>query len=368
MQYRVCYFVGTNNDWAGASRILFNIVRRIDRSRFAPVVMLTKRGPICSELDSLGIRYETWSRHDTSNLRAFAAGIVQSYRFFATSRIDLIHFNHGCLVWRPAELAVARHRGIPRVVHCQRIVQTPSPDLRQASVAITSSAFLANSSDTGKVEKRTIYDVVDLNRFAGGVSVRSALGLDASHTVFSFIGRARKAKGLEKFIQLASRLRGENLRFLITRQRAGRPTADVYEPHEIATLIASDKRIHYLDFREDIENIYASSDVIVMPSQEDEHCPAVPAEAGAAGKPILATSVGATVEMVNHGSTGFLVDRTDLDAMVTYAERLAIDSNLRRTMGAAAREFVEGKFWRTPIIEIESLYDELISGASRGGA
>lgn len=368
MQHRICYFVGTNNDWAGASRILFNIVRRIDRSRFAPVVMLTRRGPICTELDSLGIRYETWSRHDTSNLHAFATGMIQSYRFFAASQIDLIHFNHGCIGWRPAELAVARYRKIPRVVHCQRIVRTSSPDLLQASVAITSSAFLANSSDTGKVEKRTVYDVVDLSRFSGGVSVRGALGIDSSHTVFSFIGRARRAKGLEQFIQLASRLRGENIRFLITRQRAGRPTADVYEPHEIATLIAGDKRIHYLDFREDIENIYASSDVIVMPSQEDEHCPAVPAEAAAAGIPILATDAGATVEMVKHGITGFLVDRADMNSLVTYAERLTLDTDLRRTMGAAAREFVEEKFWRTPIIEIESLYDELISGANRGRA
>ena len=42
MTRTICYFVGTHGDWGGASRILFNLVRRIDRQRFKPIVMLSQ--------------------------------------------------------------------------------------------------------------------------------------------------------------------------------------------------------------------------------------------------------------------------------------------------------------------------------------
>jgi glycosyltransferase involved in cell wall biosynthesis len=62
----------------------------------------------------------------------------------------------------------------------------------------------------------------------------------------------------------------------------------------------------------------------------------------AAGKPVIASPVGANRQVVQHGVNGFLADTPEewADAL----RRLAADPELRRRMGAAARDTVETQY------------------------
>ena len=64
MKIRIGYFIGTHQDWGGASRALLNFVRRIDRNRFQPIVLVTKRGPLIDQLESDGIEWLVWLRRE----------------------------------------------------------------------------------------------------------------------------------------------------------------------------------------------------------------------------------------------------------------------------------------------------------------
>ena len=361
MVTNVCYFVGTHGDWGGASRILFNLVRRIDRSEFHPIVMLSRPGPIGGEMTQLGVEHHVWPRHDFGNPLTFARDVVRCAGFLRRHRVDLVHLNHGCIGWRPAELTAARWLGIPVVQHSQQPVDKPSPDLLAARVVLTCSDYLQTVCDTGGVPMRTVYDLVDLERFASGRPLREELGLEPGATVFSFIGRTRRRKGLQMFVDMATRLGSPSARFLITGQRVGVKTDDSYSEAEVREMIAGEPRIHYLGFREDIENVYATSDVVVVPSQHPEPCPAVLIESAAAGKPVLATDSGSTTEFVRDGETGFVVARHDIDALVDRATRLLDDVALRARLGHAARSDARTRFFTEPLAQVEALYRELRS-------
>jgi hypothetical protein len=142
MSKTICYFVGTHGDWGGASRILFNLVRHVDRRRFRPVVMLSQAGPICQELEQLGVEFHAWPRHDFRNPLRFGVDVTRSAAFLRRCRVNLIHLNHGCIGWRPAELAAARLLRIPVLQHAQQPVTTPSPDLKAANLVLTCSDYL----------------------------------------------------------------------------------------------------------------------------------------------------------------------------------------------------------------------------------
>lgn len=359
MVTRVCYFVGTHGDWGGASRILFNLVRRIDRGEFQPIVMLSRPGPVQAELERLGIEHHVWPRHDFVNPFAFVRGVVTCAGFLRRHSIDLIHLNHGCIGWRPAELTAARVLGIPVVQHSQQPVDVPSPDLLTARIVLTCSDYLQTVCNTGSVPKLTIYDLVDLERFASGRPLRDELGISPDQTVFSFIGRTRRRKGLQMFMDLAMRLRSPKACFLVTGQRVGVKTDDSYSEAEILAMIGSDRRIRYLGFRDDIENIYATSDVVVMPSQHPEPCPAVLIESAAAGRPVIATDSGSTSEFLRNGETGFVVARHDLDALVERAARLLDDAALRARLGHAARRDAQTRFFAEPLSQVQALYRQL---------
>jgi glycosyltransferase involved in cell wall biosynthesis len=78
-----------------------------------------------------------------------------------------------------------------------------------------------------------------------------------------------------------------------------------------------------------------SLDVFVMPSFS-EGTPNSVVEAMACGKPIIASDVGGIPDMIGEDS-GILVAAGDLSALAQAMLRLAQDSELRRTMGAAAK-------------------------------
>lgn len=79
-----------------------------------------------------------------------------------------------------------------------------------------------------------------------------------------------------------------------------------------------------------------SLDVFVMPSFT-EGTPNSIVEAMACGKPIIASEVGGISDMIGDES-GILVPAGDMSALTEAMLRLAKDADLRRTMGAAAKE------------------------------
>ena len=61
-------------------------------------------------------------------------------------------------------------------------------------------------------------------------------------------------------------------------------------------------------------------------------------EAMAAGVPVIATRGGAFQEIIEHGTTGLLVERGNSDALAKAIARLLSDGQLRKSMGLAGRQ------------------------------
>lgn len=83
--------------------------------------------------------------------------------------------------------------------------------------------------------------------------------------------------------------------------------------------------------------VMAEADVFVHPTYHEGFSVAL-VEAGMLGLPIVATSVGGNVEIINNNHTGLLVPIKDTFALSQAMRRLASDASLRRTLGHAARQ------------------------------
>jgi glycosyltransferase involved in cell wall biosynthesis len=358
MRKRVCFFLGTDGDYGGAGRILLNLIRNLDLARFEPLVMVSAEGGISEEMGRRRIEWRIWPRHDGNRLLTLLLDIVRCARFFRRERIAVVHMNHGCLGWRPAEMPAAWLAGVPLAVHFQRIVRNPTPYLKYASCALTCSEYVAKTSGLGRVPAHVVRDLVQPGRFGSGRDIRHELGLEPGHRVVSYIGRARRSKGLEMFVSLAASITDEQVRFLISTQRAG-TTPDSYTQEELDALVARDPRILCIGFRPDVENVYASSDLILFPSQDEEPCAAVLLEAGVAGRVVIGTRTGSTPEFIQDGINGYLVDKEDGAGMARQVERLLNDPELRGRMETQARENAERRFTQAPAREVERIYDTL---------
>lgn len=360
----VCYLSASSGDWGGASRVLFTNIQLLDRRRFEPILLLPSKGPILPLLQRLNVRYTIWGpQREPNGVTRYLRDIVAAARYFRANGVDLLHVNHANY-WRPAEIVAAKLLRIPVVTHYHVVVDKPGPFVKLSNVIAAVSEYTAANSQPRSVPKVVIHNSVALERFDAALDIRAELGLSSDDVVVSFIGQIRKLKGIDLFIEMAHRIRGEAVIFLIVGEcRDPAKFEGSYTEGRLRAEIGADTRIRYVGYRSDVENIYRSSDVIVMPSRWGEPFGLINIEAGAARKPMVSTRDGGIPEIIRHGENGYLVEREDLEGLVQYTTLLIENEALRRRMGQKARELVEEQFTTLPIRKLEQVYDRLSGSA-----
>jgi glycosyltransferase involved in cell wall biosynthesis len=115
--------------------------------------------------------------------------------------------------------------------------------------------------------------------------------------------------------------------------------------------------------RSDVAKIWTNCHIAVLPSYR-EGLPKSLLEAAACGRPLVATDVSGCREVVRDGATGLLVPPRDVRALADALERLAGDRDMRRRMGAAARDLVAREMSEQVVVaQTVALYRSLAPSA-----
>lgn len=110
----------------------------------------------------------------------------------------------------------------------------------------------------------------------------------------------------------------------------------------LATSLGLTDRVHFLGRRSDIAELMTAMDVVALPSRRLESLPTVLLEATALGRPCVATSVGGVREIIEDGTTGWIVPPEAPAALA-----MALDSALGQRaaqIGRAARSMARARF------------------------
>ena len=358
----ICFVVGSAGDWGGASRAIFTLLRRMTFERMEPLILLPRGGPIQKELEERGLRYFIWgSFTEPGSVPKYCRAYWRTVRFLRRERVRVLHVNSH-VFWRPAELLAAYTLRIPIIAHYHVINDTPAPFMTLCRAAVSNSRYTAEQSLPAGLAKPVIYYSIDLDRFDAGISLRGELGLTPADVVVSFLGQIRDIKGVQDFIAMARRIRDPRARFLIAGEcRDPKKYPGSYTVEDLESMIGKDNRIRYVDYVSKPENIYQTSDIIVMPSRWSEPLGLINLEAGACRKPVVATRVGGIPEVVDDGVNGYLVAPGDVDDLARRVQQLLDSPEQRRAMGAAGRLLVEREFTTKTVVEFENL---LLSYAS----
>jgi glycosyltransferase involved in cell wall biosynthesis len=176
--------------------------------------------------------------------------------------------------------------------------------------------------------------------------VRHENGIPADALVIGFVGRIVRDKGIVELVQAWEQLRGAftNLHLLVV--GPFEPQDPV--PPNVVDRLRTDPRVHLLGYTGDTPAVYASMDIVVLPSYR-EGLPNVPLEAAAMGLPVVATQIPGCVDAVQEGVTGTLVPARDADSLAVALRRYLQDEVLRRNHGRAGRERVLRDFGQEAI-------------------
>ena len=198
-------------------------------------------------------------------------------------------------------------------------------------------------------------------------ALRAQLEIAPEQPVVGMVARFEPRKGHRYFLDAAAR---------ITATDDARPNAAVFllvgdGPERDAIARYADalglrSQLRYTGFRNDVENMFAISDVIVLTSLW-EGLPRVLVQAAAVGVPAVTFAVDGAWEIVRDGETGFVVPMRDSAALARRIEQLLADPATRRRMGAAARELVTDEWSvQTMVARIDRLYRSALPAAGSG--
>lgn len=119
--------------------------------------------------------------------------------------------------------------------------------------------------------------------------------------------------------------------------------------------------IRFLGFRKDIYDLIKLSDVVVLTS-EKEGIPRILMESMAFEKPIVATNVLGTKELVCNEETGLLSQYPDAKQLSENLSNIIKDKYLREKMGKCGRERIERYFTEDIVAKrLDKLYKESLS-------
>ena len=163
--------------------------------------------------------------------------------------------------------------------------------------------------------------------------------VDPRNVTLLNVGRLSPEKGQDLLLQamapLAARHPGLSLKFAGTGPEEGRLRA-------LAQSLGIGDRVHFLGYIHDMPTLYADVDLLVQ-SSLTEGLPNVIVEAAYLRVPILATRVGGTDEVVEHGKSGWLIGAGDVGEIRAGLEAFLGNPQRFVAMGESAqRRIVEG--------------------------
>jgi glycosyltransferase involved in cell wall biosynthesis len=120
--------------------------------------------------------------------------------------------------------------------------------------------------------------------------------------------------------------------------------------------------VEFLGKIPNVSSYYQKANVIVLPSITFENCSLVILESLASGRPVIASALGGTPELIEDGKTGFLLEPRNPYQISEKVVRVLLDDDLAKKMGKAAREKAEKELsMRAHIEKLESVYQQIIS-------
>jgi glycosyltransferase involved in cell wall biosynthesis len=168
---------------------------------------------------------------------------------------------------------------------------------------------------------------------------------------FLLFGRMLLDKGIGEYVDAARKLRSQFpnsefwlMGFVDVANRSAIPMRDI-------TMWVNEGTITFLPAREDVREVIADCDCIVLPSYT-EGMPRSLLEGAAMGKPLIATDVPGCREVVEDGVNGFLARARDTSSLADkMAKMLTISPDERRLMGDKARDKMVRKFDERIVLE-----------------
>ena len=377
-------YLDSGSGIGGGQRSLLLLLNRLDKARFTPFVGCLGDSAFAAEVEKTTANVIPLSlpaaHNKTDKVKRFTLRdlfedfrqlrvIMELHRIVKRHAIDLIHANSLSVALLGG--IVARINRIPILMH--KRYATSYGILDRLCERLLHRVILVSEAtrwDFAPAAKQTlIYNGVDLNAFQASPEEIEALQTELfsdepdAALLVGVVTRITPEKGIHVLVRAMQELKDRtNVKLLIVGGPYFQKDVDYLDTlkQEVADLGVEDSVI-FTGFLSDTRIVTSLLDIVLVPSIIPEACPRTIIEAMAVGKPVIATPLGGSKELVTP-ETGVLVPPGDASAVAEAIATLATDRERLAAMGEAARERAVQLFSSEKNTALtEAVYTELLA-------
>ena len=383
---RVLY-IDKSTLFGGAEECLFTLILDLDRSRFHPILCLER--PMSHQtqfcVNGLEILYRIkephWWTKDFSQGPPLGLGHLQRliyaeklWGILMQTRPAIVHLN---LYRRTAylDLSLARLAGAVVIAHVRSLAsQVPlSKNILTRCDGIICTSEIVRQEVVQVYPKdnvRLIYDGVSCMKYryqGAREAAQEFMSILPKTFVLSSIAMLYPRKGHDTAIRAMTKIVKHNpksILLIVGGESNDSKGLEQSRLKELAESLGVASHVRFLGHYSDMAALYAASDAILALSVDGEAFGRVPIEAACAQRPIIATALGATPEIIDADITGILIPAADSDAVAAAAIRLNDNPLFCEELASKASERAKLMFSSQKHAEnVQSFYDELLGSS-----
>ncbi|MCK5092659.1 MAG: glycosyltransferase family 4 protein [Gammaproteobacteria bacterium] len=285
-------------------------------------------------------------------IRVIITGIRYAW-YLKKNNIDIVHLNNSIL-YNHDWMFAARLCGIRCITH-ERGINTHFPAIARYFARHLDAVISISQAVTNNMAERgvpmdnviTIYDGIDPSRLiinSNPDQVRTKYQINKSDRIIGVVGNVKPWKGQETVVRAMANITKQfpTLRCLIV--GATSDNDYVEQLHEIREKLGLTDNIIFTGFQENVADYMNAMDIVIHSSIDPEPFGIVLVEAMALKKPLIATKIGAPLEIVVNGDTGLLVPPNDPDSLAEAVIYILENPDLAQAMVTKAYDRLHDKF------------------------
>jgi glycosyltransferase involved in cell wall biosynthesis len=335
----------------GAEEHILTLLRKLDRAVFRPVLVCPSecaeqlRPDLPQDVPVEELKFERpyqigRARQLAKLFKQYQIGIVHSHLFSSSL----------------AASPVARLSGVPVVMETPHLREAWRHGLIKGSYAVdraiascvdhyiavseANARYLINEKRLPLQKVHVIHNGCDLNKYNphGKVppGLRASLGVAEDDPVIVALGRLEPQKGHRNLLDAQARVLREIPKAKLVCVGTGALAQELLDQ---TRKLGIQNSVRFVGYQSNVADWLALADISVLPSLF-EGLPLVAIESLAAQRPMVATAVDGTVEVIINDQTGLTVPPDNVEELAAALIRLLRQPELRSRLAQTGRQFV----------------------------